>query len=73
MDIDRISSLTLRLFTGGAFIALALAVADRCMNSIGRDLILGTAPSQVLNWAVVLLAFCTVLLLRQIREALQKS
>ena len=67
MDVDKLTSLALRLFFVGAFAILALAVLDKGLGLIGQDLP-GVLPSQLLQWSVVLLIFVIAILLRQIRD-----
>ena len=67
MDVDKLTSLALRLFFVGAFAILALAVIDKGLSLIGQDLP-GVLPSQLLQWSVVLLIFVIAILLRQIRD-----
>ena len=72
MDFEKMTSVLLRTFVGGAFFFLFLAIALKALGPMIADLFPQTEPIQVLNWAVVLLAFSTVLLLRQIREGLRE-
>ncbi len=67
MDVDKLTSLALRLFFTGAFLVLALAVVEKGLNLIGQG-VPGVFPAQLLQWSVVLLAFVIAILLRQIRD-----
>ena len=67
MDIDKLTSLALRLFFTGAFLALALAVIEKGLNLVGQG-IPRVYPAQLLHWSVVLLIFVIAILLRQIRD-----
>ncbi len=67
MDIDKLTSLALRLFFVGAFLILVLAVIEKGLNLIGQD-VLAIYPAQLLQWSVVLLIFVIAILLRQIRD-----
>ena len=70
MDVDKLTSLVLRTFFGGAFLVFALAVLGKLMALVGQSLPgVTSAPSTMLGWSVVLLTFVIALLLRQIREA----
>ena len=67
MDMDKLTSLALRPFFGGAFLILALAVIEKALNLIGQG-IPGVYPAQLLHWSVVPLIFVIAILLRQIRD-----
>jgi len=71
MEIDKLTSLALRVFFGAAFFILALAGIEKALNLMGQN-IPGIIPSQLLNWSVVLLTFVIAILLRQIRDLLIK-
>ena len=74
MEIDKLNSLVLRVFFFGGFFFFALASLEKALNLIGQSLpLLNALPSNVLQWAVVLLTFVIALLLRQIREELKKG
>ncbi len=74
MEIDKLNSLVLRVFFFGGFFFLVLASVEKALNLIGQSIpLLNALPSQVLQWAVVLLMFVIALLLRQIREELKKG
>ena len=74
MDIDKLSSMVLRVFFFGAFLALILAVIEKMLNLVGQTVPgIAAVPSMMLSWAVVLLTFVIALLLRQIREELKTN
>jgi len=71
MDSERLSSLTSRTFVIVALVLLVVAVLEKLCNFAGYTLLRGSfAPSQFLEYAVVLLVFVLALLLRQVRDRL---
>ena len=73
MKLDQLNSIVARSFFFGAFLLLALAVIEKLLNLLGSSMPgLTLRPRHLLEWAVILLVFVIVLLLRQIREELKK-
>lgn len=69
MKINKISSIMARLFFGGAFVLLVLAVWERIANTMGYTIVRETyTASRLIELSVVLVIFVIALLLRQIRE-----
>ena len=76
MDVNRLSSLVSRSFTGIALLLLAVAAFGK-----GMQMFFGPQnqpefvqhPRVLLEWAVILLVFVIALLLRQIREGIRSS
>ena len=78
MDIDKLSSMVLRVFFFGAFLVLILAVLENSLNFLFSRSIRGflpfvAAPSTMLGWSSILLFFVIAILLRQIREVMKTS
>ena len=74
VDIDKLSSILLRVFFFGAFLVFAVAVLEKLLNLVGQSVPgLDVLPTTLLGWSVVLLTFVIALLLRQIREAVKTS
>ncbi len=74
MDSERLSSLASRTFVVAAFALLTLAVLEKLCNVRGYTFLRGSAaPSQLLEYAVVLLVFVLALVLRQVRDRLHAS
>lgn len=73
MTNDRWSSLVARVFFAGAFVLLAAAVMEAVAKFSGYTILRGAwTPSRLLEYSAVLLVFVLALLLRQIRDRLQK-
>ncbi len=74
MNLQRVTSLMLRVFFVAAFVLLVLAVAEKIANIQGYTLVSsgGYAPSRLLEFAVVSLVFVIAVLLREIREELKR-
>jgi hypothetical protein len=71
MTSDNLSSLVSRSFVLVSFGLVAVAVLEKICNVAGYTFLKGaTAPSQLLEYAVVLLVFVLALLLRQVRDRL---
>ena len=71
MDSERLSSLVSRTFVIVASALLAVAVLEKLCNLAGYTFLkFGVAPSQLLEYAVVLLIFVLALVLRQVRDRL---
>ena len=74
MENEKFMSMLSRLFFFGALAFLGLAVIDKGLNLIGRELpILNATPSMMLSWTVPPLLFVIAIMLRQMREELRRS
>ena len=83
MDVNRLSSLVSRIFTGLAFLLLIIAGIGKGLQMIlprpspgetGMNTFeIIQSPRFLLEWAVILLVFVIALLLRQIREGIRSS
>jgi hypothetical protein len=73
--MEKLNSLICRVFFVVAFILLAVAVLERLMNVVGYSFMLGSdyQAGRLLEFAVILLVFVITVLLRQIRDELQKA
>jgi hypothetical protein len=72
MNTERISRLASRGFVIVSFVFLALSVLEKLCNIGGYTFLRGSvAPSQLLQYAVILLVFVIALLLRQVRDRLR--
>ena len=73
MGIDRLTSTVCRLFFLGAFVLLALAVAERLANASGYTFVGGLYQGgRLLEFGALLLVFVIALLLRQVRDELRR-
>ena len=68
MSLEKLVSMTSRLFFLGAFVFLALAVIERVANAIGYTIVPAFEPGRLLDFAVVLLVFVIAMQLRQTKE-----
>jgi hypothetical protein len=60
---------TAPVFLGPAFLVFALAIIEKVLNIFGGHIpLLSVFPSQLLDWAVVLIMFEIALTLRQVYE-----
>jgi len=69
MTPQRESFYSAPVFLGTAFLLFGLAILEKALNLVGWSIpIINVFPSQVLGWAVTLLAFEIALTLRQLVE-----
>jgi hypothetical protein len=69
MHAPRESFYSAPVFLGTAFLLFGLAILEKALNLVGWSIpLLDVFPSQVLGWAVTLLAFEIALTLRQLVE-----
>ena len=69
MTTQRESFYSAPVFLGTAFLLFGLAILEKVLNLVGWSIpLLNVFPSQVLGWAVTLLAFEIALTLRQLVE-----
>ncbi len=74
MENEKLMSMLSRLFFVGALAVLGLAIVEKALNLIGRDLpVVNVNPEQVLSWTSPLLLFVIAILLRQMREEMRRS
>ena len=72
MSLEKLISLSSRLFFFGAFVLLGLAVVERVANEAGYTILQGmTRGGRLLDIAVVLLIFVIALQLRAMKEELK--
>ena len=72
MNLQKLISMTSRIFFVGAFVLLALAVIERVANATGYTILdKATSTVHLLGAAVVLLAFVIAIQLREIKEELK--
>jgi small neutral amino acid transporter SnatA (MarC family) len=73
MSIDRVAEFLTRLFLLGAFLLLALAVAEKIANLLGQTITAVTnRPSDLAMYATMLAVFAIALLLVGIKNELRK-
>ena len=73
MSIDRVAEFLTRLFLLGAFVLLALAVAEKIANLLGRTMTaVAFRPSNLALYATMSAVFAIALLLVGIRNELRK-
>jgi len=69
MTPQRESFYSAPVFLGTAFLLFGLAILEKALNLVGWSIpVINVYPSQVLGWAVTLLAFEIALTLRQLVE-----
>lgn len=69
MTAQRESLYSAPVFLGTAFLLFGLAILEKALNLVGLSIpLIDVFPSQVLGWAVTLLAFEIALTLRQLVE-----
>jgi len=74
MTSESLSSLASRTFVVLSFGLLVLAVLEKLCNLAGYTFLKGSVgSSNLLEYAVVLLTFVLALVLRQVRDRLQKA
>jgi hypothetical protein len=72
MSLEKIMSMSSRLFFLGAFVLLGLAVIERIANATGYTILQLYRGGRLLEFAVVLLVFVIAIQLREIREELKR-
>jgi len=71
--MDKLNSLTCRVFFLAAFVLVAVALVDRFLNLFGYTILSGGYTSgRMLEFAATMLIVVIALLLRQIREGMSK-
>ena len=74
MSLEKLYSVTSRVFFGGSFLLVLIAVAEGAANVFGYTVLRDTyAPGRLLEFAGIAMIFVVVLLLRQIRESLRQT
>lgn len=73
MSLEKLMSMTSRLFLLGAFALLALAVIERIANSTGYTILHLYPGSRLLEFAVVLLVFVIAIQQREMKEELKSK
>jgi len=69
MTTPRESFYSAPIFLGTAFLLFGIAILEKALNLVGWSIpLIDVFPSQVLGWAVTLLAFEIALTLRQLVE-----
>jgi len=72
MSLEKLISMTSRLFFLGAFVLLGIAVIERIANATGYTILPLYRGGRLLEFAVVLLVFVIAIQLREIREELKR-
>jgi hypothetical protein len=73
MSIDRVAELARRLFMLGGFALLALAAGEKIANLQGQTMIrTGYLPSDLAQYATMLMVFAIALLLSGFRDELRR-
>ena len=72
MSLQKLMSMTSRLFFLGAFVLLGLAAIERVANATGYTILQLYQAGRLLEFAVVLLVFVIAIQLREIREELKR-
>lgn len=70
MNLERLQSLVTRLFFGGAFVLMALALTKGIVKRLGGGMLGFYEPGRLLEFSAILLIVVIAILLRQIREQL---
>jgi len=74
MNLQKLISITSRIFFVGAFVLLVLAVIEWVANVTGYTIVgLRTSTVHLLDAAVVLLVFVIAMQLREMKEALKSK
>ncbi len=72
MSLQKLISMTSRLFFLGAFVLFGLALIERVSNAIGYTILdQTTSPVHLLDAAAVLLVFVIAIQLREMKEELK--
>ncbi len=71
MSLEKLMSMTSRLFFLGAFVLLGLAVIERVANATGYTIMQLFQSGRLLEFAVVLLVFVIAMQLREMKEELK--
>lgn len=71
MSLDRLISITSRVFFLGAFVLLGLALIEKIANVNGYTIIQVYGPTRLLEAAVVLLLFVIAMQLREMKQELK--
>ena len=71
MNLERVISMTSRLFFLGAFVLLGLALIERVANATGYTILQPYRAGRLLEVAVVLLVFVIAMQLREMKEELK--
>jgi hypothetical protein len=71
MSLEKLISMTSRLFFLGAFVLLGLALIERVANATGYTIVPLYRGTRLLELAVILLVFVIAIQLRQIKEELK--
>ena len=71
MSLEKLISITSRLFFLGAFVLFGLALIERVANQVGYTIWQPYRGGRLLEFAVVLLVFVIAIQLREVKEALK--
>ena len=71
MSLEKLISMTSRLFFLGAFVLLGLALIERVANATGYTIVPLYRGVRLLEFAAVLLVFVIALQLREMKEELK--
>jgi preprotein translocase subunit SecY len=73
MSLEKLMSVTSRIFFIGAFVLLALSVIERIANATGYTIVQLYGGGRLLEFAAILLVFVMAMQLREIREELRSK
>jgi hypothetical protein len=73
MSLEKLLSLTLRVFFAGAFLLFALAVIERIANANGYTVLQRYQGGRILEFAAILVIFVIALQLREMKELLKRN
>jgi hypothetical protein len=73
MSLEKLMSITSRLFFLGAFVLLGLAVIERIANATGYTILRLYQGGRLLEFAVVLLVFVIAMQQREMKQELKSG
>jgi hypothetical protein len=74
MNLDRLGSLLSHVFSGVAFVLLALGVVEWLANILGYTIVNQVyRPGRLMEFAAIYAIFVVALLLRQVRQEIRKG
>jgi len=73
MSLEKLSSITSRVFFLGAFVLLGLAVIERVANAAGYTILQLYRGGRLLDFAAILLVFVIALQTREMKEELKSK
>jgi hypothetical protein len=71
MILEKLISMTCRIFFLGAFVLLGLAVLEKVVNATGYTIVRGYGTSRLLGAAAILVLFVIALELREMKQELK--